>query len=35
MVILGILIFLIYIIFATVTIIDSYLYIKEGHDYEP
>lgn len=34
MVILGILILLIYLIFATLTIIDSYLYIKEGHDYE-
>lgn len=34
MVILGIIIFLIYIIFATLTVIDAFLYIKEDHDYE-
>ena len=34
MIILGIIIFLIYIIFAILTVIDAYLYIKEGHDYE-
>lgn len=34
MVIFGVLVFIIYVIFAVATLVDCYHYIKEKHDYE-